>query len=497
MSAATPYKGIRKYLAQIPLKRQIMLMMTAGTLLSIGLLSIVFLGIARYSLQQQLIQDSHSQANILAGNLQAAVTFQYESDAEEILSSLKHRQGIICAEIYLPDQTLLADYRTEQPKPSTLPKLEYDTPVFKDSYLITLTPIQIKGTTIGELLLIEDMRSLNEIFRLITLLIILIAAAMLGTSYAIAKLARGLIAEPIEQLASTARAITQERDFTQRASQTASAEVYELTRAFNTMLDEIALHEADLQKQKHELTLSRDAAQAANRSKSEFLAMMNHELRTPLNPIIGLSELMIATQDNPELLRNIKMIHNSANQLLELINSILHLSLLESGHHELNYDTVSLYEIKQRIEALFSFKAENKTIEFKVKLDSAPNEKYFSDPQLLQSAITNVVGNAIKFTKTGHVHTRLAITQKDNTPVLIATVEDTGPGIAPKDKERIFDAFTQVDSSYTREFGGVGLGLAITRQALAILNGSIDLESIPGKGTTFKLQIPLSKTPGI
>ena len=233
---------------------------------------------------------------------------------------------------------------------------------------------------------------------------------------------------------------------------------------------------------------AREAAEAASLAKSQFVAMMSHELRTPLSAIIGYQELLSegivgpVTQRQKEQLARIRA---SAAHLRDLINQILSLSRIEAGKEEVNREEVDLALLVRDVIMLLEQEAAAKALEIDVRIPDQAIEME-SDAGKLRQILLNLLSNAIKFTDEGTIGVALEASPDE----VVVTVSDTGVGIAPGDHARVFDPFTQVDQSMTRRAGGSGLGLPVSRRLAIILGGDIELESEPGKGSTFRLRLP-------
>jgi signal transduction histidine kinase/CheY-like chemotaxis protein len=237
--------------------------------------------------------------------------------------------------------------------------------------------------------------------------------------------------------------------------------------------------------------LGREAAEAASQAKSEFLANMSHEIRTPMNGIIGMTELALLTETTTEQREYLETVRSSADALLGIINDILDFSKIEA--RKLDIDTVDFdlrYTIDDTLRALAP-RAHAKGLELACRVASDVPPALGGDPSRLRQVLVNLIGNAVKFTETGEVVVRVDSGPVEGKRVLVTfTVSDTGIGIPQEKHATIFDPFTQADASTTRRFGGTGLGLTISSRLVALMGGSIQLESKPGHGTTFRLTLP-------
>jgi PAS domain S-box-containing protein len=243
-----------------------------------------------------------------------------------------------------------------------------------------------------------------------------------------------------------------------------------------------------------------DAAESANRAKSEFLANMSHEIRTPLTAVLGNAELLADPAaegtDHRELAGTI---HRAGQHLLTLLNDILDLSKVEAGQLRVESIATDLPAILQEVESLMAARAAGKSLTLTTRLDTPVPERIRTDPTRLRQILINLVGNAVKFTLSGSVSVSAGCVPGEGsaTPRLRVRIADTGPGIGPRQRERLFKPFEQSDTSITRTHGGTGLGLAIAQRLAHLLGGQIRLaHSAPGEGATFELEVPLIPEPG-
>ena len=233
-----------------------------------------------------------------------------------------------------------------------------------------------------------------------------------------------------------------------------------------------------------------DQAQSESRAKSLFLATMSHEIRTPMNGVLGMTELLLATELNQQQEQFVRVIENSGNALLNIINDILDYSKIEAGKMDIEYVDMDLDALLLECASIFSLTAEQKRLEFLASI--APHTPVFikSDPTRLKQILLNLLSNAFKFTHRGCISLRVDISQQAGQSYLHFKVSDTGIGMSQAQLSRLFQAFTQADASTTRQFGGTGLGLSISHRLVELMAGSMTVESVLGEGTRFNVSLP-------
>lgn len=251
---------------------------------------------------------------------------------------------------------------------------------------------------------------------------------------------------------------------------------------------DVTLYKDSLQKNKEIMQMAKDSMKA----RDEFVANVTHELRTPVNGIKGHADILMEDERDLQKLGYLKMIHNCCITMEGIINNILDFSKLESGKFQIEELPFSFKELMEQQQALFTTLAAGKGLKFSMNVAPDVPNQLIGDSLRITQVLNNLVSNAVKFTEQGHIGIEVVKNaQLDGEVELFFVVADTGIGLSPEDKDKIFNSFTQADASITRRFGGTGLGLSITKDLVQLMNGNIWVEGEVGKGSTFSFTIRL------
>ncbi|MGB6687242.1 MAG: response regulator [Terracidiphilus sp.] len=476
-----------------------------------------FIGYDLVTFRAARISGLSMQAQIVGANSVAALAFDDPDSANKTLSAFKADPQILSAVIYTTDGKPFAIYSRHGsgpiPSPPPIPKGQVESHWVTDGEVLLMRTIELDGKPSGILFLRSDVEALNRRLELYVGIASLVLAISLLAALVVSSVFRRSVAQPIVELAEIAREVSLNRTYSLRArSMNGHGEVSILIDSFNQMLKQIEIGKASLQQAHDELEhrveertaelvaaqkeveaysqsvlRAKEEIERGSRFKDQFLSTMSHELRTPLNAVLGFSELLADSRYGPlteRQARYVNHVHTSGQHLLRLINDILDLSKIEAGRLQLSIEDVAVDAIFADVcESLQPLVDKNA---HQLVQNTAAGLCVRADATRFKQMLMNLLGNAIKFTPKGG---RIELAARQAGDMVRIEVRDSGPGIPPEEKQRIFDAFHRLRQS-EKAAEGTGLGLAITRRLVELHGGQLDVESEPGQGSCFFFTMP-------
>jgi signal transduction histidine kinase/CheY-like chemotaxis protein len=479
---------LRWIIRNLSIRGKLMAITMITSMVSVIVACALFIWYDVQKFREKMQEDLTVVAEGLAINTTPALEFESLESAKEILGALRAYEHIETAIIFDRKGNSVVYRRpgvAEQPPPPMRP----DGPSFEADHLHLFRTVRKDGEVLGTVYIREDLEELHARINAYTRAAAIVVLGSSLVALLLSSRLQKLISAPILRLAAVESRVSREKDFSLRADKDTEDELGVLIDGFNEMLVQIQVRDA-------ELTVAKEAAEQANRTKSAFLANMSHELRTPLNAIIGYSEMLQEeAQDagNEEAIPDLGKIHGAGKHLLALINDILDLSKIEAGKMELFLETFEVAalvdEVRSTIHPLIE---KNGNV---LEVDCPPDVGgMHADVTRVRQILLNLLSNASKFTEGGTVRLEARREEMPAGDSLVFRVSDTGIGMTPEQIGKLFQAFSQADASTSRKYGGTGLGLVISRRFAQMMGGEVSVESAYRKGSTFTVRLPARVT---
>jgi signal transduction histidine kinase/ActR/RegA family two-component response regulator len=497
-------------LQNVPIKRKLMVVILLTSGFAILLMGSALITYELVTFRSTLTSNIEVLAQIIGSNSTAALAFDDRENAKEILRALAAENQVTAAAIYDRNGQLFASF-PESITPSQLPAMPgMDGHLFDRSQLVMVQPIFQQGARVGTIYLKADLGQMYRRLAVYGILLLIVSICSILGAMALSAALQHNISLPILELAKVATAVSDRNDYSVRAAKHSADEIGYLTDSFNHMLARIGESNAALTASEEQLRLALEAAEAANREKDQFFAIVSHELRTPLTPALA-AAAMLETDGtiSPQVRKDLSVIRRNIEVEARLIDDLLDINRIVRGKLELRRQVIDVCSLLDHAMENYCVDAAAKK-QIRLTMNVTATECYvFVDSSRVTQVFWNLLQNACKFTSPGgsidirvynesrpsSSHAVISPNgEKDSLGQLVIEMADTGMGIRAETLPKIFNAFEQGERTRGQGFGGLGLGLAISRAIVELHGGSISAASEgEGKGATFTVRLPCVK----
>lgn len=458
---------------------------TSGLIGGIFLLSLVLF--ALFSALSTAKDRGNSYADILAYNLQASLAFSDQESARVTLESVANISDVTGIEVIEQQGSVFV-------KTGSVPEDSTSSYASFRSFYVARSLVTIGNENLGVVRVAVTLDPIYTTALQLSAYAFLLWLLALMFSVPLTRALNRRVTLPLARISELMKRSAAEETFDERVKFKRNDELGETAAALNNLLDRVADRDTRLSAFIEELTLARDAAESATRAKSSFLANMSHEIRTPMNGVVGLIDLVKLEGLNDKQLTWITSMERSAEALLNVIDDILDFTKIESGKLNISPSDFELSPCIESVMDLFYEQATTRNIALTLTIDESAPTSLFTDQGRLRQILTNLIGNAFKFTTQGSIEVIVGVATIGVRPSVRVTVSDTGIGI-PKDQfDLVFARFQQIESGLTRRYGGAGLGLSICKELASLMGGTMDFESSENSGSQFWFDIPIESS---
>ncbi|NOY45974.1 MAG: response regulator [Deltaproteobacteria bacterium] len=496
---------MRRWLWDAPIHRKVAGLILGGSLLVVGVASAVFVAWEIRTARRQAVEALEGMATVLAFNAAPAVAFDDPASARQVLLPLREIPDVEGAVLWTRTGREFARFscRPGAFRPPAPPTGAGGR--FRDGGLEVTRPVVLDSDPVGWLWIRSDLASLRTRLARYAAVAGVALAAAVAAALGMARVLHRLVSDRVRTVAGVVERAASQRDYGGRVRPAGRDEVGVLEAGVNHLLEAVEAREAELRQHRarleelvaertRELRQAKEEAEQASRAKSRFLALVSHELRTPLNGLLGHLELW-SRENPPDENGRLEQIASAAQTLRALVEDLLDVGRIEAGDLRLDARPFSPLATAREVVDAFRPRAAAKGLSVRLTAEPGVPETVRGDPLRVRQILWNLLDNAVKFTQRGGIEVRCS-TGPEGGGVCFE-VEDTGPGIPPEARDRVFRPFEQLEPPDRRRHGGTGLGLTICRDLVALMGGTVRLEEGAGGGARFRVELPLAAEAGV